>query len=212
MLTPGNVDDRKAVPHMARKRFGKLFADKGYISQKLFEELLQTFHVQLITGIRSNMKNQLMPLMDKLLLRKRAIAETFDQPWQSPCFARLTQIYVKFGVTVVGVHKSSISRELKRNRGRRDYRPQQAHEIAVEVERRTKAVPRIIPEVWATVDALLKQAWSPEQISGRLKKRTRHLHQSRVDLSSCSLGQAGRRFFVHTSTLQETAPKTLWKL
>ena len=76
MLTPGNVDDRKPVPHMVRKLFGKLFADKGYISKKLFEELLRTFNIQLITGVRSNMKNRLMPLMDKLLLRKRAIVET----------------------------------------------------------------------------------------------------------------------------------------
>lgn len=76
MLTPGNLDDRKPVPKMARKLFGKVFADKGYISQKLFEELLLTFNVQLVTGIRSNMKNMLMPLMDKILLRKRAIIET----------------------------------------------------------------------------------------------------------------------------------------
>jgi hypothetical protein len=76
MLTPGNVDDRKPVPGMVRTLFGKLFADKGYLSQKLFEELLRTFNVQLITGIRSNMKNRLIPLMDKLLLRKRAISET----------------------------------------------------------------------------------------------------------------------------------------
>ena len=76
MLTPGNVDDRKPVPKMVRKLFGKLFADKGYLSKKLFEELLRTFSVQLVTGIRSNMKNVLIPLMDKILLRKRAIAET----------------------------------------------------------------------------------------------------------------------------------------
>jgi Transposase DDE domain len=76
MLTPGNVDDRKPVPRMVRKLFGKLFGDKGYLSKKLFEEVLRTFNVQLITGIRSNMKNQLMPWMDKLLLRKRAISET----------------------------------------------------------------------------------------------------------------------------------------
>jgi IS30 family transposase len=69
---------------------------------------------------------------------------------------------------VVGVHKSSVSRELKRNRGKRGYRPQQAHEMAL--ERRAKAVPRITVEGWATVEALLKQDWSPEQISGRLKK------------------------------------------
>lgn len=76
LLTPGNVDDRKPVPKMVRKLFGKLFGDKGYLSKKLFAELWRTFQVQLITGIRSNMKNQLMPLMDKLLLRKRAISES----------------------------------------------------------------------------------------------------------------------------------------
>jgi transposase len=76
LLTPGNVDDRKPVPKMVRTLFGKLFADKGYISKTLRDELLRTFHVQLVTGVRSNMKNALMPLMDKLLLRKRAIIET----------------------------------------------------------------------------------------------------------------------------------------
>lgn len=69
---------------------------------------------------------------------------------------------------VIGVNKSTISRELKRNRGKRGYRPQQAHEKAL--GRRVKAIPRITPEVWATVEALLKQDWSPEQIAGRLKK------------------------------------------
>jgi hypothetical protein len=76
MLTPGNVDDRKPVPKLVRRLFGKLFGDKGYLSKKLSEELRRTFNVQLITGIRSNMKNKLIPLMDKLLLRKRAITET----------------------------------------------------------------------------------------------------------------------------------------
>jgi hypothetical protein len=75
-LTPGNVDDRKPVPRLVRRLFGKLFADKGYLSQTLFEHLLQTFHVQLITKLRSNMKNRLLPLADRLLLRKRAIVET----------------------------------------------------------------------------------------------------------------------------------------
>jgi hypothetical protein len=76
MLTPGNVNDRTPVPKMVRILFGKLFADKGYISKTLRTELLRTFNVQLVTGVRSNMKNMLLPLMDKLLLRKRAIIET----------------------------------------------------------------------------------------------------------------------------------------
>jgi transposase len=76
-LTPGNVDDRKPVPHMTRELWGKLFGDKGYISQALFTELFAR-GLQLITGIRKNMQNRLLPLMDKLLLRKRAIIETVN--------------------------------------------------------------------------------------------------------------------------------------
>jgi hypothetical protein len=75
-ITPGNVDDRVPVPALSRRLFGKLIADRGYISQALFEQLLDTFGVQLITKLRKNMKNHLMPLMDKLLLRKRAIIES----------------------------------------------------------------------------------------------------------------------------------------
>lgn len=69
---------------------------------------------------------------------------------------------------VIGVNKSSVSRELKRNRGQRGYRPQQAHELAS--RRKQKSVPRITSEVWHIVESLLRQDWSPEQISGRLKK------------------------------------------
>ncbi len=69
---------------------------------------------------------------------------------------------------VIGVNKSSVSRELKRNRGGRGYRPQQAQEKTV--QRRAKAVARITAADWLTVERLLKQEWSPEQISGRLKK------------------------------------------
>lgn len=75
-LTPGNVDDRVPVPDLAKHLFGKIFADKGYLSQALFEQLFETNGVQLITGIKKNMKNRLMPLADKLLLRKRSIVET----------------------------------------------------------------------------------------------------------------------------------------
>jgi hypothetical protein len=75
-ITPGNVDDRKPVPALCKRLFGKLIADRGYISQPLFEQLLETFNVQLITRLRKNMKNRLMSLFDKLLLRKRAIIES----------------------------------------------------------------------------------------------------------------------------------------
>jgi len=54
---------------MTQALFGKLFGDKGYISQPLFE-LLFGRGVQLITKLKKNMKNKLLPLMDKLLTRK----------------------------------------------------------------------------------------------------------------------------------------------
>jgi hypothetical protein len=75
-ITPGNIDDRKPVPMLCKRLFGKLIADRGYISQSLFEQLFETFNVQLITRLRKNMKNRLIPLIDKLLLRKRAIIES----------------------------------------------------------------------------------------------------------------------------------------
>ena len=75
-LTPGNVDDRKPVPGLVRDLLGKLVADRGYISKKLGKQLKALFDLQLITKLRSNMKNQLLPISDKLLLRKRALIET----------------------------------------------------------------------------------------------------------------------------------------
>lgn len=76
-LTPANGDDREPVPAMTHGIIGKLFGDKGYISQKLFDELFER-GLQLITKLKKNMKNKLMPLRDKLLLRKRSIIETIN--------------------------------------------------------------------------------------------------------------------------------------
>lgn len=75
-ITPGNVDDRKPVPRLAKKLFGKLFGDKGYISKSLAQSLHEMFDLQLITKLRDNMKNQLMTWSDRILLRRRAIIET----------------------------------------------------------------------------------------------------------------------------------------
>lgn len=55
--------------------FGKLFGDKGYISQPLFETLYDD-GVQLVTRLKTNMKNRLVSMFDKIMLRKRAIIES----------------------------------------------------------------------------------------------------------------------------------------
>jgi hypothetical protein len=75
-VTPGNVDDRKPVPHLLQRLFGKVFADKGYISQKMFKYFMESAGVQVITKLKRNMKQRLLPLGDRLLLRKRAVVET----------------------------------------------------------------------------------------------------------------------------------------
>jgi hypothetical protein len=87
-LTPGNVDDRQPVPRLtrlARRLFGKLFGDKGYLSQALAERLLLTQGLQLITKLRKNMRPVLLPPADKLLLRKRAIIESINDQLKNIC-------------------------------------------------------------------------------------------------------------------------------
>ena len=74
-ITPGNTDDRAALGDMVKHLQGKCYADKGYIGKKIFTELWG-HGLHLITGIRRNMKNNLMPFIDKVLLRKRFIIET----------------------------------------------------------------------------------------------------------------------------------------
>jgi hypothetical protein len=59
-LTPGNVDDRRPVPRLVRRLFGKLFGDRGYISQALAEELFITQGILLITKVRKNMRERLL--------------------------------------------------------------------------------------------------------------------------------------------------------
>ncbi len=70
--------------------------------------------------------------------------------------------------TEIGVHKATVSREVRRGRGERGYRPQQAQALAA-ARLGLRAKPRIQPETWRQVCDLLAQQWSPAQISGRLK-------------------------------------------
>ena len=79
VLTGANVSDKnpEVFKVLAKRLYGKLFADKGYISQKLFDFLFED-GIQLVTGLRVNMKNKLMPFYDRMMLRKRYIIETIN--------------------------------------------------------------------------------------------------------------------------------------
>lgn len=86
MLTPGNTDDRDPLKNekFTEKLFGKLFADRGYISQDLFEKLFID-DIHLVTKIKKNMKNSLMNIYDKICLRKRAVIETVNDELKNIC-------------------------------------------------------------------------------------------------------------------------------
>ena len=77
MFTPANVDDREPLKQgkFLKNIKGKLCADKGYIGQALFENLFLN-GIQLVSKVKNNMKNSLMSIADKILLRKRALIET----------------------------------------------------------------------------------------------------------------------------------------
>ena len=86
MLTPGNVDDREPLKdkNFHNRVFGKLFGDKGYISKDLFEQMFVD-GVHLVTKIRKNMKNCLMLMNDKIMLRKRVVIESINDFLKNEC-------------------------------------------------------------------------------------------------------------------------------
>ncbi len=93
---------------------------------------------------------------------------------------------------IVGCHKSTSSREVRRNRGQRGYRPKQAHELAT-TRHRAAYRPRITDQTWQLVESLLRQQWSPEQISGRLKLEKKAIVSSEriYQYISADKGQGG---------------------
>lgn len=85
-ITQGNVDDREPLKN---ERFvesikGKLYGDKGYLSKDLTNILFMD-GLHLITSIRNNMKNCLMELKDKIMLRKRSVIETVNDELKNMC-------------------------------------------------------------------------------------------------------------------------------
>jgi len=86
MLTPGNVADNNVsvVSKLAKKCFGKLWGDRGYISKKLFDNLFKK-GIKLITKLKKNMKGQIMDLQDRLVLSKRGVIESVNCILKKTC-------------------------------------------------------------------------------------------------------------------------------
>ncbi len=79
IITQANVDDRTPIKenNLLKEIIGSLYADKGYISKELANMLFDD-GLHLITSIRNNMKNILMTMRDRILLRKRSVIETIN--------------------------------------------------------------------------------------------------------------------------------------
>lgn len=77
LITQGNVADVAVLEDLSKGVFGKLFGDKGYISSETAKKLLEK-GVELFTTLRSNMKQKLLSLRDRILLRKRVLIETVN--------------------------------------------------------------------------------------------------------------------------------------
>jgi len=86
VITQGNVDDREPLKNenFIKKLKGKIYGDKGYISSEL-TKVLFVDGLHLITSIRNNMKNCLMELKDKIMLRKRSVIETINDELKNMC-------------------------------------------------------------------------------------------------------------------------------
>ena len=85
-ITQANVDDRQPLKQerFLDRIYGKLFADKGYIGKELMQ-MLFVDGVHLITSVRNTMKNSLMTMSDKILLRKRSVIETVNDELKNIC-------------------------------------------------------------------------------------------------------------------------------
>jgi len=102
---------------------------------------------------------------------------TREQRYQIHALLKMEHSQTEIAETL-GVDRSTISRELQRNRGQRGYRPKQAHQFAL--QRRKKARKRITADIWKLVEERLRQDWSPEQIAGRFKEEGIEISHERI--------------------------------
>ncbi len=113
VITQANVDDRAPLKteNFLKKIFGSLYGDKGYLSKELASMLFdQGLH--LVTGIRNNMKNVLMTMRDKILLRKISVIETINDQLKNICQAEHSR-HRSFGNFITNLMASLIAYSFK---------------------------------------------------------------------------------------------------
>ena len=98
------------------------------------------------------------PKYHRLTVEKRIIIQTLRKEGRSR----------RYIAERLGCHPSSVSRELRRNKSRKGYRPKKAQSKA-DWRARQKAAARhkLTPEMWEQIKAKMREGWTPEQIAGR---------------------------------------------
>ncbi len=105
-------------------------------------------------------------------------------------------------------HKSTISRELSRNRGLKGYRPKQACATATKRSEKSRNAATMPPWVAEQAACLLKLQWSPEQIAGKLPVSHETLYQH-VYSDKARGGKKWLRLFEQNSPIYKWNPSGL---
>ncbi len=131
VITQANVDDRAPLKqeNFLAKIFGKLYADKGYVSKEL-TALLFDQGLHLVTGIRNNMKNILMSMRDKILLRKRSIIETINDQLKNICQAEHSR-HRSFGNFITNLVASLIAYSFQEKKPSIKFETQNTNQLAL---------------------------------------------------------------------------------
>lgn len=131
IITQANVDDRTPIKqdNFLKKIFGSLYADKGYLSKEL-AALLFDQGLHLVTGIRNNMKNVLMTMRDKILLRKRSVIETINDQLKNICQAEHSR-HRSFGNFITNLVASLIAYSFQEKKPAIKFETQTTNQIAL---------------------------------------------------------------------------------
>lgn len=131
IITQANVDDRTPIKqdNFLKKIFGSLYADKGNLSKEL-TALLFDQGLHLVTGIRNNMKNVLMTMRDKILLRKRSIIETINDQLKNICQAEHSR-HRSFGNFITNLVASLIAYSFQEKKPAIKFETQTTNQIAL---------------------------------------------------------------------------------
>lgn len=131
LISQASTDDRTPIKqdNFLKKIFGSLYADKGYISKEL-TELLFSQGLHLVTGIKNNMKNVLMTMKDKILLRKRSVIETVNDQLKNICQAEHSR-HRSFGNFITNLIASLIAYSFQEKKPSIKFQTQKSNQMAL---------------------------------------------------------------------------------